>query len=47
MDDLETEKIKELKTAIQYFEEIIESVEPNRYILECLIDKNGFIMIKV
>ena len=38
-DDLETEKIKELKTAIQYFEEIINADTPNRYILECLIDK--------
>ena len=38
-DDLETEKIKKLKTAIQYFDEIIKTAEPNRYILECLIDK--------
>ncbi len=33
------EKVKKLKTAIEYFDEIILSDEPNRYILECLIDK--------
>ncbi len=33
------EKVKKLKTAIEYFDEIILSEEPNRYILECLIDK--------
>ena len=38
-EDLETEKIKDLKTAIQYFDEIIKADTPNRYILECLIDK--------
>ena len=38
-EDLDTEKIKRLKTAIEYFDDIIESNEPNRYILECLIDK--------
>ena len=31
--------IKKLKTAIEYFDDILESNEPNRYILECLIDK--------
>ena len=36
---VEKEKIKKLKTAIKYFDEIIFSDEPNRYILECLIDK--------
>lgn len=38
-EDLETEKIKRLKTAIEYFDDILKSNEPNRYILECLIDK--------
>ena len=38
-EDLDTEKIKRLKTAIEYFDDIIESNEPNRYSLECLIDK--------
>ena len=38
-EDLDKEKIKELKTAIEYFDDILESNEPNRYILECLIDK--------
>lgn len=37
--DLDKEKIKKLKTAIEYFDDIIKSNEPNRYILECLIDK--------
>ena len=37
--DLDTEKIKKLKTAIEYFDDILKSNEPNRYILECLIDK--------
>ena len=37
--DLDTEKIKRLKTAIEYFDDILKSNEPNRYILECLIDK--------
>ena len=36
---VEKEKIKKLKTAIEYFDEIIFSDEPNRYILECLIDR--------
>ena len=31
--------IKKLKTAIEYFDDIIKSNKPNRYILECLIDK--------
>ena len=35
-EDLDTEKIK---TAIEYFDDILKSNEPNRYILECLIDK--------
>ena len=39
IEDSEKEKVKELKTAIEYFDEIILSDEPNRYILECLIDK--------
>ena len=38
-EDLETEKIKRLKTAIEYFDDILKSNEPNRYILECVIDK--------
>lgn len=38
-EDLYTEKIKKLKTAIEYFDDILKSNEPNRYILECLIDK--------
>ena len=33
------EKIKKLKTAMEYFDDILKSNEPNRYILECLIDK--------
>lgn len=37
--DLDKEKIKNLKTVIEYFEDILKSNEPNRYILECLIDK--------
>ena len=35
-EDLDTEK---LKTAIEYFDDILKFNEPNRYILECLIDK--------
>ena len=31
--------IKKLKTAIEYFDDIIKSNKPNRYILECLINK--------
>ena len=38
-EDLDKEKIKDLKTAIEYFDNILKSKEPNRYILECLIDK--------
>lgn len=38
-EDLDKEKIKELKTAIEYFDDILNSDVPNRYILECLIDK--------
>lgn len=37
--DISKEKIKKLKNAIQYFDDIIDANEPNRYILECLIDK--------
>ncbi len=37
--DISKEKVKKLKTAVQYFDEIIEANEPNRYILERLIDK--------
>ena len=38
-DKLLEKKIKKLKTAIEYFNDIILSDEPNKYILECLIDK--------
>ena len=38
-EDLDKEKIKDLKTAIEYFDDILKSNEPSRYILECLIDK--------
>ena len=31
--------IKKLKTAIEYFDDIIKSNKTNRYILECLINK--------
>ena len=31
--------IKKLKTAIEYFDDIIKSNKLNRYILECLINK--------
>ena len=37
--EISKEKIKKLKTAIEYFEEIIESEMPSRYILENIIDK--------
>lgn len=37
--EISKEKIKKLKTAIEYFEEIIESEIPNRYILENIIDQ--------
>ena len=36
---VEKEKIKKIKTAIEYVDEIIFSDEPDRYILECLIDR--------
>ncbi len=36
---LSKEKVKKLKNAVQYFDDIIDTSEPNRYILECLIDK--------
>ena len=39
IEELSKEKIKKLKTSIKYFDDIISSDEPNRYILECLIDK--------
>lgn len=38
-EDLSKERAYKLKTAIEYFDNIILSDEPNRYILECLIDK--------
>ena len=38
-EDLDKEKIRDLKIVIEYFDDIIKSNEPNRYILECLIDK--------
>ncbi len=38
-EELSKEKVKKLKTTIEYFNDIILSDEPNRYILECLIDK--------
>ena len=37
--EISREKIKKLKTAIEYFDEIILSEIPNRYILENIIDK--------
>ena len=33
------EKIQELKTALEYFDEIIKAKEPNRIILQMIIDK--------
>ena len=36
--EISKEKIKKLKTAIEYFEDIIESEMPNRYVLENIID---------
>ena len=36
--DISKEKIKKLKTAIEYFEEIITSEVPSRYVLENIID---------
>lgn len=36
---MDKEKIRDLKIVIEYFDDIIKSNEPNRYILECLIDK--------
>lgn len=38
-EDLDKEKIRDLKIVIEYFDDIIKSNEPNKYILECLIDK--------
>ena len=38
-EDLDKEKIRDLKIVIEYFDDIIKSNEPNRYILGCLIDK--------
>ena len=38
-EDLDKEKIRDLKIVIEYFDDILKSNEPNRYILECLIDK--------
>lgn len=37
--DISKEKVKKIKNAVQYFDDIINSNEPNRYILERLIDK--------
>lgn len=36
--EISKEKIKKLKTAIEYFDDIIESEVPNRYVLENIID---------
>ena len=33
-EDLDKEKIRDLKIVIEYFDDIIKSNEPNRYILE-------------
>ena len=33
------EKIQEVKTALEYFDEIINAKEPNRIILQMIIDK--------
>ena len=38
-EDISKEKVQKLKTAVEYFDDIINSDEPNRYILESLIDK--------
>ena len=37
--ELEEEKANKLKTAVEYFDEIIKSEVPNRMILQMLIDK--------
>ena len=36
--EISKEKIKKLKTAMEYFEEIISSEIPSRYVLENIID---------
>ena len=36
--EISKEKIKKLKTAIEYFDDIIESEMPSRYVLENIID---------
>ena len=36
--EISKEKIKKLKATIEYFEDIIESEMPNRYVLENIID---------
>ena len=36
--DISKEEIKKLKTAIEYFDEIISAKVPNRYVLENIID---------
>lgn len=36
--EISKEKIKKLKTAMEYFEEIISSDVPSRYVLENIID---------
>lgn len=38
-DDIKKEKVQKLKTAVEYFDDIINSDEPSRYVLENLIDK--------
>lgn len=37
--EISKEKIKKLKTALDYFDEIISKEIPNRYVLENIIDK--------
>ena len=37
--DIKKEKVQKLKTAVEYFDDIINSDEPSRYVLENLIDK--------
>ena len=36
--DISKEKIKKLKTSMEYFEDIISSEIPSRYVLENIID---------
>ena len=37
--EISKEKIRKLKTALDYFDEIISKEIPNRYVLENIIDK--------